>query len=108
MVSKYPLTRSMVNASIERAKRCFAHFGIALPPFAFWTADDWATKGPEVNELRDCMLGWDVTDFGSTRFYEIGRVLFTLRNGTTRTSGYPKSYAEKLLFDPESQRAPAH
>jgi D-lyxose ketol-isomerase len=34
--------------------------------------------------------------------------LFTLRNGTTRKPGYGKTYAEKLLFDPEGQRAPAH
>jgi D-lyxose ketol-isomerase len=54
------------------------------------------------------MLGWDVTDFGSGRFEEIGRTLFTLRNGTTRKPGYPKTYAHKLLFDPEIQRAPAH
>ena len=54
------------------------------------------------------MLGWDVTDFGSGRFEQIGRTLFTLRNGTTRQPGYTKIYAEKLLFDPEGQRAPAH
>ncbi|MEJ1973924.1 MAG: D-lyxose/D-mannose family sugar isomerase [Lacunisphaera sp.] len=108
MASKYPLTRSIVNESIARAKKCFQRFGVALPPFALWTAADWAGKGPEADELRDCMLGWDVTDFGSERFYEIGRVLFTLRNGTTRQAGYAKSYAEKLLFDPELQRAPAH
>lgn len=108
MAANYPLTRSIVNESIARAKACFERFGVALPPFAFWTAADWAGKGPEVDELRDCMLGWDVTDFGSLRFHEIGRVLFTLRNGTSRVPGYPKVYAEKFLFDPENQRAPAH
>lgn len=65
-------------------------------------------RGPEWDEVRDCMLGWDVTDFGSGRFEQIGRVLFTLRNGRSNDPRYPKPYAEKLLIDPENQRAPAH
>lgn len=108
MAAKYPLARSIVNQSIEKAKLSFQRFGIALPPFAYWTAAEWAVQGPDLDEVRDCNLGWDVTDFGSQNFAEIGRVLFTLRNGTTRKPGYPKIYAEKLLWDPEIQRAPAH
>jgi D-lyxose ketol-isomerase len=108
MAKNTPLTRSVINESIEQAKACFKSFGISLPPFAYWTSSDWEQKGAEADEVRDCMLGWDVTDFGSGSFSEIGRVLFTLRNGTTRKPGYPKIYAEKLLFDPEIQRAPAH
>jgi hypothetical protein len=34
--------------------------------------------------------------------------LFTLRNGSSGIGGYPKPYAEKLIIDPEGQRAPAH
>ncbi len=102
------LTRSQVNRSIAEATSAFARFGIALPPFAFWSPGDWVTKGAECDEIRHCMLGWDVTDFGSGDFPRIGRTLFTLRNGTTRTPGYPKTYAQKYLFDPENQRAPAH
>lgn len=54
------------------------------------------------------MLGWDVTDFGSGDFARIGRTLLTLRNGRVGDERYPKSYAEKLLLNPEGQRAPAH
>ena len=75
---------------------------------ADWSIEDWIKKGEEVDEIRDCMLGWDVTDFGSGNFNEIGRTLFTLRNGSRQDKGYSKVYAEKLLFDPENQRAPAH
>ena len=39
-------------------------------------------------------------------FYQ--NTLFTVSKGTTRKPGYPKTYAQKYLFDPESQRAPAH
>ena len=108
MARHAPLARSMINESIEQAKDCFRRFGAHLPPFAFWSAADWASQGHEADEVCDCMLGWDVTDFGSGAFAETGRVLFTLRNGSTRKPGYSKTYAEKLLFDPESQRAPAH
>jgi hypothetical protein len=54
------------------------------------------------------MLGWDVTDFGSNDFNNIGRTLFTMRNGKLNSSLFPKEYAEKILIDPENQRAPAH
>lgn len=102
------LKRSMINRSVEQAKETFARFGIVLPEFAYWTVTDWQNRGHEYDELRDCMLGWDVTDFGSGRFQQIGRTLFTIRNGTTRKAGYAKTYAQKYLFDPEIQRAPAH
>lgn len=102
------LKRSVVNASIRRAEQVFAHYGICLPPFASWTPEEWTTKGHDVDEIRDCMLGWDVTDFGNGDFDRIGRTLFTLRNGSARNPAYPKPYAEKYLLDPENQRAPAH
>ena len=102
------LKRSMINESITIAKQVTAHFGVSLPPFADWTRSEWQTKGNEYQEIKDCMLGWDVTDFGSNDFYNIGRTLFTLRNGIKGSAAYHKEYAEKLLIDPEGQRAPAH
>ncbi len=101
-------TRSLVNRSIAEAMAVFSRFNVPLPPFAFWTVDDWHGKGPEVDEIRDCMLGWDVTDFGSGDFERIGRTLFTLRNGSANHPDYTKTYAQKLLLNPEYQRAPAH
>jgi D-lyxose ketol-isomerase len=102
------LKRSQINASIRLAIETFRKAGINLPPFAFWTVDDWQSKGSDVNEIRNSRLGWDVTDFGSGEFEKIGRTLFTLRNGSTAHSGPHKPYAEKLILDPEGQRAPAH
>ncbi|AQS89501.1 hypothetical protein A0U93_12375 [Neoasaia chiangmaiensis] len=102
------MKRSQINASIELAMKTFREYGISLPGFAYWTVDDWKNKGHEADEIRDCMLGWDVTDFGQGDFTKIGRTLFTLRNGSLRRSGYDKSYAEKLILDPEGQRSPAH
>ncbi len=102
------LQRSRINESIRIAIDAFRKAGISLPPFAYWSAEDWRGKGAEVDEIRCCALGWDVTDFGSGDFDRIGRTLFTLRNGSLQHNQYPKTYAEKLLFDPEGQRAPAH
>ena len=104
----YPLSRSIINWSIETARHVFTHFGISLPAFANWSPAQWEGADAGADEIRHCMLGWDVTDFGSRRFFEIGRTLFTLRNGRTNDPAYPKSYAEKFIIDPEGQRAPAH
>lgn len=103
-----PLSRALINSCTETAKEVLEALGIFLPAFAFWTPEDWLEKGTEANEIRNCMLGWDVTDFGSRRFEEIGRTLFTLRNGKPQDPRYPKPYAEKLLIEPEGQRSPLH
>jgi D-lyxose ketol-isomerase len=104
------LHRSTINRAIDQALTVTSHFGIALPPWARWTPSQWAEVALDqaYDEIRDCMLGWDVTDFGSDDFENLGRVLFTLRNGRHEEARYPKPYAEKLLIDPENQRAPAH
>jgi D-lyxose ketol-isomerase len=107
-MSSQPLNRARVEASIAIAKVVFRTFQVNFPAFGFWTVADWDRAGPEYDEVRDCMLGWDVTDFGSKDFEHIGRTLFTLRNGNLHDTRYPKSYAEKLILDPEGQRAPAH
>jgi len=102
------LTRSIANTSIARAKEVFAHFGFSLPQWAHWSCAQWESAGSEYDEARNCMLGWDVTDFGSNDFYNIGRTLFTLRNGKFDDERYARLYAEKMILDPENQRAPAH
>jgi len=102
-------TRSIINSSLDTAKKVIKHFGISMPGFSEWTPLEWQQVDRKAcEEIRDCMLGWDVTDFGSNDFINIGRVLFTLRNGKKSDPRYPKEYAEKLLIDPENQRAPAH
>lgn len=102
------LRRSDINNSIDLARKLIDHFGVHLPPYAQWSPAQWKAAGPEYNEIRSCMLGWDVTDFGSDDFRAIGRILFTLRNGRLTDIRYPKEYAEKMLIDPEIQRAPPH
>ena len=91
------MKRSKINALLLEAKELFQQAGFNLPPFAFWSLDDWAKKGPEANEIRDNALGWDITDFGFGDFENKGLLLFTLRNGNHQNpESYPKKYAEKL------------
>ncbi len=102
------MKRSEINALIADAKDFFAAHQFALPPFATWTPADWARRGSEADEIRETMLGWDITDFGSGDFPACGLLLFTLRNGRLNHPKYPKSYAEKIMIVREKQRTPMH
>jgi D-lyxose ketol-isomerase len=101
------MKRTLINQTIETAKKVVEQLGFKLPPFAYWSPADWAGMGVEADEIRKSMLGWDVTDFGQGNFKSLGRTLFTLRNGSTRY-GSGKDYAEKLILDPENQKPPLH
>lgn len=104
----YFMKRSEINAILKDAICFIDSFHFALPPFAHWTPEDWRKKGPECNEIRDNMLGWDITDYGLGRFSEVGLVLVTIRNGNQNNSVYTKPYAEKLLISQENQVCPMH
>ena len=104
------MKRSQINRSIETAIEVFKTLGINLPPFAFWSTENWECKGHEADEIRKAGIGWDVTDFGQGNFAEIGRTLFTLRNGyrLDDKGNFSKVYAEKFILDPPRQHAPLH
>lgn len=102
------MKRSEINKLMRSAVRFMDEMKFKLPPFAFWGADTWASKGHDYDEIRDAMLGWDITDFGSGDFHKTGLLLFTLRNGCPDRSGYDKPYAEKLLIVQEEQVTPYH
>ena len=102
------MKRSEVDQRINKAIDFAKELNVKLPPFAFWTARQWREKGPECDEIRDLMLGWDVTDFGFGEFFTTGRTLFTLRNGSYRFKQYPRMYSEKQIFIEEDQVAPIH
>jgi D-lyxose ketol-isomerase len=83
--------------------------GFHLPPFAFWTPEEWRRKGAECDEIRACKLGWDVTDFALGDFDRTGLVAFTIRNGSTTIDRYRRTvYCEKVMIVGEDQRTPMH
>jgi hypothetical protein len=102
------LKRSQINRYIDEAIAFFQQQRFALPPFAYWTDADWQAHAVEAEEIRDVMLGWDLTDFGSGNFEAQGLLLFTLRNGSTGDPRYPKPYAEKIMLVRPGQVTPCH
>ena len=84
--------------------------GFHLPPFAYWTPEEWQTKSEEVREIVENNLGWDITDFGQGNYEKIGLFLFTIRNGSLENlkTGQGKTYAEKVLIADVDQVTPMH
>ncbi len=104
------MKRSEINAIIADAQAFLAEYRLPLPPFASWTPDEWRGKGPECREIVERGLGWDITDWGSGDFKNVGLVLFTLRNGTLANlrAGKGKVYSEKILIVQPNQKTPMH
>ena len=104
------MKRSEINAIMRDADAFMRSHGFRLPPFAYWTPDDWASKGEEVREIVDRQLGWDITDFGSGDYEHTGLFIFTIRNGDPAKlgSGGGKLYAEKILISDVDQVTPFH
>ena len=102
------MKRSEINEIIKDAIKFIDSYGFALPPFASWTPEIWKSKGPECAEIRDNMLGWDVTDYGLGAFGDVGLVLVTIRNGNQNNEKYEKPYAEKIIVSRERQVCPMH
>ena len=102
------MKRSELNQIMRDAVDFIASFKFALPPFVTWTMDEWQTKNSEYDEIKDNMLGWDITDFGPGDFHKVGLLMITLRNGNFHDPKYLKPYAEKLLISEEGQVTPYH
>ncbi len=102
------MKRSELNKIMKDAVEFTEKMGFKLPPFAFWGPDEWSEKGEDYNEIRDNMLGWDITDFGSGDYKSVGLLMFTLRNGNFNDKKYIKPYAEKVLIVEEEQITPFH
>ncbi|MBE5977275.1 MAG: D-lyxose/D-mannose family sugar isomerase [Paenibacillaceae bacterium] len=102
------MKRSEVNKALKEMEQMIQTCGFTLPPFCSFTPEEWREKGHDYDEIRDNMLGWDITDFGLGDFDQTGFSLITLRNGNVKQKKYTKTYAEKLLFLKEGQSAAMH
>ncbi len=102
------MKRSQINAALREMEGMLEQYRFSLPPFCHFTPSDWVNKGHEYDEVRDNMLGWDITDYGLGDFDKIGFSLITLRNGNIKNPKYTKTYAEKLLYLKEGQYSPNH
>jgi D-lyxose ketol-isomerase len=102
------MKRSEINSYIKDAVAFFDNYKFKLPPWAFFTPEDWKTKGDDYAEVVENKLGWDITDFGSGKFKEVGLFLFTIRNGNIKSPKYRKPYAEKIMIVDVNQVTPMH
>jgi len=103
------MKRSEINKALKELESMIREYRYFLPKFCDFTPEEWQTKGHEWDEVRDNMLGWDITDFGQGNFDKVGFSLITIRNGNQkRQDEYPKPYAEKFLYLREGQYALNH
>ena len=104
------MKRSEINAIMRDADAFARAHHFYLPPFAYWSPDDWRNRGPEASEIVEHDLGWDITDFGQGQYESMGLFMFTIRNGTVANlrEGKGKVYAEKLLIVDVDQVTPFH
>ena len=103
------MKRSEINKALKELEAMCQKEHCYLPPFCHFTPEQWQDIGHEYDEVRDCMLGWDITDYGLGDFNKVGMSLITIRNGNRAMADkYPKVYAEKLLYLKEGQYSPNH
>lgn len=104
------MKRSRINQIMAEADEMIRHHGFTLPPFAYWTPDQFKSRAGAAQHLIDARCGWDITDYGDGNFDEMGLFLFTLRNGRLADlqRGGGMCYAEKLLISRQDQLSPMH
>ncbi|NDW53687.1 D-lyxose/D-mannose family sugar isomerase [Aliiroseovarius sp. PrR006] len=104
------MKRSRINQIMAEADEMIRHYGFVLPPFAYWTPDEFKGKRDVAQNVINARCGWDITDYGDGRFDEMGLFLFTLRNGRLADlqRGGGMCYAEKLLISRQDQLSPMH
>lgn len=102
------MKRSEINRNIALAKELMETYRFNLPRWAYWSPEEWKKAGPEAREVRECMLGWDITDFGLGDFEKQGLTLFTIRNGNLARPDNEKTYAEKIMMVKVKQITPMH
>ena len=104
------MKRSDINRIIENADEFIRSFGFALPPFAYWSVDEFRALGSEIDGIIKAGLGWDITDYGAGDFDAMGLFLFTTRNGSQAdlAAGGGMCYAEKIMISRRDQISPMH
>jgi D-lyxose ketol-isomerase len=106
--TKFVMKRSEINDSIDKALAFFDAMQFPLPEWARWSPEDWIKAGTAYKQARDLRLGWDVTDFGSGTLAQVGRTIFTLRNGKHGNAPSTRTYAEKVMCLFPGQKSVIH
>jgi D-lyxose ketol-isomerase len=102
--------RSFIDSRIvATAALCDKH-GVKLPPFAFWSEEQYRDDPAAAQRIAEGGLGWNVSEFRPGGFAAEGLVVFTSRMGDWRqlATGCGRLYGEKLLVAEDGQRTPHH
>ncbi|MEM7241371.1 MAG: D-lyxose/D-mannose family sugar isomerase [Pseudomonadota bacterium] len=104
------MKRSRINEIMAAADEMIRSFGFTLPPFAYWSPEEFKNNKDAASRIIDARCGWDITDYGAGNFDQMGLFLFTLRNGRLDDlqRGGGMCYAEKLLISRHDQLSPMH
>ena len=104
------MKRSTINTIMAEADDLIRKYGFVLPPFAYWTPDEFISRKDIARNVIDARCGWDITDYGAGNYDKMGLFLFTLRNGRLADlqRGGGMCYAEKLLISKQDQLSPMH
>ncbi len=104
------MKRSEINTIMAEANEMIQRHGFVLPPFAYWTPEEFRTNKDKAGHVVGARCGWDITDYGAGDFDRMGLFLFTLRNGllSDLQAGGGMCYAEKLLISRQDQLSPMH
>jgi D-lyxose ketol-isomerase len=104
------MKRSRINDIIAQSDEMMRSFGFVMPPFAYWSPDEFKARKDDAKNVIDARCGWDITDYGAGKYDEMGLFLFTLRNGRLADlqRGGGMCYAEKLLISKQDQLSPMH
>ena len=104
------MKRSEINDILLAADEMIRSFGFTLPPFAYWTEQEFTANISAARHIVRSRCGWDITDYGAGDFDQMGLFLFTLRNGRLADlrRGGGMCYAEKLLISRRDQLSPMH
>ncbi|MBR0442136.1 MAG: D-lyxose/D-mannose family sugar isomerase, partial [Firmicutes bacterium] len=66
------MKRSEINRALRELEEMTKRCGFPLPAFCSFAPEEWEGKGHEFDEIRDNMLGWDITDYGLGDFDRVG------------------------------------
>ena len=102
------MKRSEVNSYIRWAEKFVTDNNIRLPQLAYLSPANLAAMKDRLDVVKKIELGWDITDFGSGKFGELGAVLYTVRNGLADDPTVGVPYCEKYILMKEGQRLPNH
>ncbi|HCI06078.1 MAG TPA: D-lyxose/D-mannose family sugar isomerase, partial [Sulfitobacter sp.] len=104
------MKRSRINDIITESDEMMRSFGFVMPPFAYWSPEEFKARKNIAKNVIDARCGWDITDYGAGKYDEMGLFLFTLRNGRLADlqRGGGMCYAEKLLISKQDQLSPMH